>query len=297
LDLLFTLANQAAAGLHSLATTIGITQNTEAKVRADLAAARAASEAHDAALAVRLAATASQASVAEDAQSFLYTARDEFKRNLGRHYSQNWNEVGFKNHSLALPGKLDARLELIKSIENYLVAHPNMESQASNVTHDFASDLYDSLSASMSALATAWASQRAKSASRAVAVQALRVRLRALINELAGLLSSSDPRWLDFGFNVPADNSTPDAPEDLTLTAGARGHLVAEWPATPRAMHYHVFKQVVGVDADFVLAKTVTDAEANLNTFTSGATVRVEVTAVNSTGESLPSAPVEQVVP
>jgi hypothetical protein len=41
----------------------------------------------------------------------------------------------------------------------------------------------------------------------------------------------------------------------------------------------------------------LTEAEANLNTFTSGATVKVEVTAVNSTGESLPSEPVEQVVP
>jgi hypothetical protein len=296
-NLLFTLANQAADGLHSLATPIGITQNTETKVRADLTAARAAEGVYQAALATRLTAAASQTDVGQQVRDWLYSARDEFKRTLGRRYSQAWGEVGFHNHTLSLPSKLDGRLELVKSIENYLLAHPSMEVPAASVTHDFANELYGGLAEIMGALAAAWSNQRAKLVIRDAAVHTLRVRLRALINELAGLISPSDPRWLDFGFNIPADNSTPDAPQDLTLSAGSRGHLVADWPRTPRAMRYRVYKQVVGVDPDFVFAKTVTDAEANLNTFTSGTTVKVEVTAVNDTGESLPSAPVQQVVP
>ena len=42
------------------------------------------------------------------------------------------------------------------------------------------------------------------------------------------------------------------------------------------------------MDNDFVLATTVTDSDADLNTFTSGAHVRVKVTALNARGESQP---------
>jgi hypothetical protein len=48
---------------------------------------------------------------------------------------------------------------------------------------------------------------------------------------------------------------------------------------------------------DFVLAKTVPDSDADLNTFTPGAQVRVRVTALNARGESQASEVVEQQVP
>ena len=46
-----------------------------------------------------------------------------------------------------------------------------------------------------------------------------------------------------------------------------------------------------------MLAKTVTETEADLNTFTSGQVVKVRVSAVNDAGESLLSESVEQTVP
>jgi len=139
--------------------------------------------------------------------------------------------------------------------------------------------------------------QRGKREDRDAAEEALRNRLRGLVAELTQLIGETDERWLDFGFNVPADDRMPEVPSDLTVTGGAPGHLVAGWLDAPRAERYRVYKQVVGVDTDFVLAKTVTDSDADLNTFAPGAQVRVRVTALNARGESQSSEVVEHQVP
>ncbi|MBI2929857.1 MAG: hypothetical protein HYY24_29715, partial [Verrucomicrobia bacterium] len=60
---------------------------------------------------------------------------------------------------------------------------------------------------------------------------------------------------------------------------------------------YRVRKQVIGTDNDLVDGATVTEASTNLNTFPSGARVRVEVSAVNEAGESAPSQAVEALAP
>jgi hypothetical protein len=89
----------------------------------------------------------------------------------------------------------------------------------------------------------------------------------------------------------------PDVPEGLIVVGGGTGHLLATWESAALGERYRVYKKVVGVDNEFVLAATVTDTESNLNTFTPGQIVRVRVTAVNDAGESLPSDTVDQTVP
>ena len=121
--------------------------------------------------------------------------------------------------------------------------------------------------------------------------------MRDLINELNQLLDDSDGRWQAFGLNIPGAIELAEVPQGLVVSGAGSGHLLADWANTARADRYRVYKQVVGVDTDFVLAATVTDSESNLNTFAPGARVRVKVTAVNDSGESQPSAVVEQTVP
>jgi hypothetical protein len=294
---LFQLASKAADGLHSLATTLGITHVTEAAMRADLLAARNAENAYQAALAARLSATADQAGEDANARHFIITARDVLKRTLGGRYSQAWNPVGFKNHSLAVPSTLAGRIELLKSMQLFFTANPALEVASLNITAADAEGEYGAITDDVTALEKAWADQRAKRGLRNAAAGTLRTLLRNLIAELTYLISPSDPRWLDFGLNIPADNNLPEVPLDLTVADGARGHLLAGWTRPARALRFHVSRQVVGVDPDFVFARTTTDTQADLNTFTSGQHVRVEVTALNDAGESLPCAPVEHVVP
>lgn len=104
-------------------------------------------------------------------------------------------------------------------------------------------------------------------------------------------------RWNAFGLNMPDAVGLPEAPEGLLVVGGGAGHLLATWEGAPLAERYRVYKKVVGVDNEFILAATVTDTESNLNTFTPGQMVRVRVASVNDAGESLPSDSVEQTVP
>ena len=80
------------------------------------------------------------------------------------------------------------------------------------------------------------------------------------------------------------------------MRGGAPGHLVAGWPPAARATQYRVYKQVTEGE-EFILAATVSATDADLNTFTPGARVRVKVTAANANGESQPSETVKLVVP
>jgi hypothetical protein len=295
-DALLSFAEKAADGLHSLGVALGIMHNTETIVRADLTTARTSNNAYQAAKSTRLAATNAQDTADKNAIAFITAARDVLKQTLGSRYSQAWNEVGYISGSLAVPATVDGRLALVKSIELYLTAHPAHEI-VPLITHQKAATVYDALNDAISALNTAWSDQREKKNARDAAAVALQERLRNLSRELMQFLSDTDPRWLEFGFNVPADDETPDVPEDLVVLPGSSGHLVAHWPASARADRYRLFKQVVNVDQDFVYVDTITDTSKDMNTFTPGAHVKVRVTAVNEAGESLPSDPVEQVVP
>jgi hypothetical protein len=57
----------------------------------------------------------------------------------------------------------------------------------------------------------------------------LKKRIRELISELEQLLASEDPRWDAFGLNAPGAPETPEAPDNLILTPGTPGHVLADW--------------------------------------------------------------------
>jgi len=294
---LFTLCEKAADGLHTHESTIGIMHNTETVLRGELTDARTANNQFQAAKSARLSTTDAQDTANANAVQFITAARDVLKTKLGASYSQAWDEAGFASQSLAVPSTLSKRMELLKSLELYFTAHPAHEVAALNVTHAQAATLHEALSTAVSAVNAGRGDQRGKRDARDTTEEALRNRLRGLVGELTQLIGETDERWLDFGFRVPNDGRMPEVPGDLIVNGGAPGHLVADWSDAPRAERYRVYKQVVGVDNDFVLATTVVDSDADLNTFTPGAHVRVKVTAVNARGESQPSEAVEHQVP
>jgi hypothetical protein len=122
--------------------------------------------------------------------------------------------------------------------------------------------------------------------------------MRGLNRELGQLLAGDDPRWNGFGLNMPDAVGLPEVPENLVVTGGGPGHLLARWDPSPLGERYRIFRKIMGVDADFVLVKTTTETETDLNTFTSGQAVRVRVAAVNADGAaSLLCDSVEQTVP
>jgi hypothetical protein len=296
-DPLFALAECAIGGLTVMETTVGIKHNTKVLVTADLAAARTAHEALGPAISERLEFTADQASADAAGQASIFATRDVLKMTLGTPYSQAWYEAGYRNHSLATPSTLNGRLELLSHLATYLEKHPELEAPELKVSHQELTLRHDALGGAINALQAAWAAQRTLRMARDKALLKLRARLRGLLGELRQLLAPDDSRWENFGFNIPADDSTPRAPRNLIVTDGLKGHLLAKWDRTPNAERYRVRKQVLGLDDGFVIARTTSETEADLNTFVTGQRVLLEVTALNSAGESLPSEPVEHLIP
>ena len=297
IDDLFTLAERNCDGLTTHQAAIGILQSLEVTLRAVLASARTAQDGFAALQGGKPALTAALNSADTNGRAFITATRNVLALSLGQSWSQVWEATGFPNQSLAVPATLAERQSLLASLKAYFTANPAKENAALNVTAVQADALFAALSNAFAAVDNGLTTLGQTKNTRDAAVELLRKRMRCLIAELALFLADDDPRWDAFGLNRPGAPATPDRPEALVLTPGVSSSLLADWADAPRATSYRVFKQVVGVDADFVPAATVSDSDATLTGLPSGATVRVRVTAVNDTGESQPSAVKEAVVP
>ena len=296
LDALFTLAEDMADGLNAHAVAIGVLQNTEAKVRADLLAAQTAQNNYVASRAAKIGLTTAQTVADSNAKAFIGITRDVLAVTLGGQWSQVWEATGFPNQSLAIPTTLEERQALLAALQAYLTANPTKENAPLGVTAAQAGTLLTALSDARSAVNNGLVENGQKKALRDTAERTLRTRLRGTIDELDQLLDDNDPRWHAFGLIPPAQIGPPDRPANLVLTQGVAGSVLADWADSARAVAYRVYKQVVGVDPDFVLAVTVSDSDCTLSGLPSGATVKVKVVAVNADGDESPPSETKQIL-
>jgi len=283
-------------GVHEIGGDVGIVANTEAVLTAVVDNVRKAQEEYRDRLVASLAATNALNAESDKAATFITLTRENLKPKFGSRYNQTWSTVGFSGGTLKVPDSMGLRLSLVKAIEQFLVANPAL-AVVDVVTAVLAGALYSDLADAMAAAAQAKVEQRQKKAVRDAALAALRLRIQALRAELKPLLAADDPRWIDFGFNVPTDVFVTDAPEGVKLTLNAMGHLVASWDDTVNTDRFRVYQRVTGTNTEYVPVATTTDTTFDLGTFASGAHVDVQVTAINAAGESVPSQTVEIVVP
>jgi hypothetical protein len=126
---------------------------------------------------------------------------------------------------------------------------------------------------------------RTKRDARDGAEAALEKKLRCLWTELESVLSPTDPRWLRFIDRIPGDLRVPEKVENVTASAQTGGIIVLDWPDAARAARYKIFKQVLGVDAQPVLAATVEDSDGQINSVPEGVTVRLQIVPTNGVGD------------
>jgi hypothetical protein len=293
---LFSHAEDWIKGCTLYEVALNILHNKASNITADRNTAKMKDDSYQAAKGVKAAAAANHNTVTEEARALVTLTREVLKPRLGKRWSLAWAELGF-NNSLEVPVTSDDLLPMLESAKTYFAANVAYEVDQAGVTGSAASDKHDELSDARTAINACQADIGMKKAERDTALTALRARGRGLITELKQLMSGDDARWRAFGLNPPNAVGLPDVPEDVEVTPGMPGHLTVTFPSAALADRYHVFVKITGVDTDYVLKKTITETETDLNTFATGQVVSVRVSAVNDAGESLMSEPVEETVP
>lgn len=290
-DALVSLAAAAVEGARTTGAAVGLAQNTESKIRADLnafvgdpsgiPAVEGARNWYNAAKAAKTAATALRQSVDNTARAYCARAVGVLKNHLGTQWNAAWNAAGFTAGSLAIP---DDCFSLLSEIRACLLAHPEYENAPLNFTVGDTMARMDEITAARAASnASVQALGEAKAAA-ATARRTLHRRLTGLRAELAQLLGPDDARWYAFGFDRPADGWAPGPVEHLILTPGAPGSLFADWDDARRATRYRVTKKV-GDAAPEAAHADVVESECTLQGLPSGALVTITITAVNDAGD------------
>lgn len=301
-SLLLTLAEDMSDGLGTLGVALGVKQVTEAVLESAIGSFRLAEETYGGSKGIKKGQTTVRTVADSNAKSFIGQAR----KILATQYGEAWNEdwamipwVGPNANSTAVPSKQADRMELCKRLSNFFTTHADLQVNTTKiqVTAALALTRHNALKAARDTSNTGLVSKGQLRVSRDQTEAALRRLMRGLIDELAVLLPAEDPRWEEFGLTPPAADDLPDVPEPPVLTLAGPMKIFADWADAARAQHYRVFVQIVGVDAAFRFAVSVDDSDAMLEGFASGQTVRVQLTAVNGAGESLPGTFAELVIP
>jgi hypothetical protein len=295
-DILRALADRLADGCHQHEAAIGIKQYTEASIRAAIAGLAQAElqvglkkqDVSDAYAALQAA--------DEAGEEVLKNCKLRLAAKIGQRWNPAWEPTGFPGQSTAVPTTVDPRFTLLDSLKNYFTAVPANESEEMGATAAACDEAWTALSDARQAVANAESAQTTAFATRTAAEALLRKRVRGLINELGDLISEDDPRWEDFGLNIPANPSAPESVASVAVMQASNHRLEVSWPYAVRAMRYIIEIFIIGLDTEWRTGATSKDLTVILKNLTAGQTVKVRVVAVNDGGKAAPSPEAQETV-
>ena len=311
-DPLIELMEDAADGAATHGVAVGLKQNTEAAIRADLLALTGkpagpggvppavpglkalwnAAQTHKSSM------TAALRTVSSNGRALAMTCIDSLKPVLGRQWNSDWNAAGFIGGSLAVPANPMLKLQQLRA---YYGINPTHEVANINGIPCTAA----ACEAGAQAISTAQSDSNESNNDAGTAqgnyeagIATGRSRMTGLRDELTQLIPNDDNRWYAYGFDKPTDPSTPEVPENLTATPGATGSgtLFLHCDTARRADGYRFrVKNAAGAQ---IAEKLSNEPEAVITGLPPGANVTVTVTGRNTAGgESAASDPVAAVVP
>lgn len=293
---LMELSAENIAGATALGASIPIVINTAALIAVDRAAALSAQGAYESVLAGFRNLRAAVDTAHTDAYEFAITTRDWLENFLGRRWNQQWRAVGFENNKLAIPRTESGLVTLVERMSLYLSAHSAQENPNLNVTAARAGVVYSALTQARVNINAQCNQCGALKAARETAVTALGRRIRGLCNELLQRIGRNDPRWREFGLNVPAAKHAPKAPLNVTLNNSTPGQLLVTCDTTANATYYRFFAQRVITDPEPVFVGRADNPLFLITGLVPGAAYEVFVTAANASAESRFSEPATSVV-
>ena len=288
-DILRAVADRIADGCRTHEATIGILHNTEAAMRAAIAAlSNAETQLGLKKTAVGLAYDALQAQ--DDAgYTCINNCKLRLRQVLGERWSITWEPTGFPGNSTAVPEKAELRFTLLDALKNYFTAVPASENVGMGATAALCEAAWTAISDARLVVANAESAQTTAFAARAAATDALRKRVRGLISELESLIPDDDARWEAFGLNIPANPSSPEAVANVTAAALGNGRIEISYSYATRATRYRIETWIVGVNTEWQNKASAKDLEVILKNFTAAQVVKARVIATNDGGDAAPS--------
>lgn len=297
-DAVVALAEDAADGADTHGLALGLKQNTEVSIRADLTALIVAQGAVANQRLAKAAASNARKVADSNAKTFIALFINTMKPRFGNAWGPLWEQAGFTNGSIRNPSTVDERFVLLGKLKNFLSNHIEYNitdpgNPAMDVTNTVAETLYEACSTTRSAYNEAANDNGANLAARDAALTKTRNRLTGLREELIQLpLAGDSPIWYAFGFSRPDDPETPEVPSGLILTAGApgSGDVITDWAASRRATSYRVKIQVAG-ETEPRLFGLFEDDQATIHGLPLGVLLTITIIAHNAAGDSQESTP------
>lgn len=314
-DPLVKMLEDAADGAAAHGAAVGLKQNTEAAIRADLEAlvgkpagpgnvppaVPGLKDKWNTAKGAKSAATNAFKLAKQQGRALARACIGVLKPRLGDSWNSKWQAAGFTKSTLAVP---DNPLTILQQLRTYFSANPTHEKTDLGNGIDATSAACETGAQTLSTTATASneSNTNAGNAKSALAagIAAGRSRLIGLREELTQLIEEDDELWHAFGFNKPSDPDTPEVPENLVVTPGAPGShsLFIDWDDALRADSYRVIVTNTATPPVELKNEIIhEESETTFNDLPVGP-VKVTVSSRNSDGgESGPCAPVNVTVP
>ncbi len=289
----YRVARLSLAGLTELGATFSITHCTAADLSGLLTGAEQKSVAYGSVRHGKREAFVALRSVRISANGFIEKSRNHLTAFFGNSWNESWAQVGFTDQALKLPVTDAQRQRILSSMKAYFSAHATHENGTLNLTAQEAEARLDALDVAMSTARDCRVQQRAKREERDAAEVGLRAKLQVLWSELDAVLAPRDARWLKFIDRIPGDPRTPEQVDEVAVATQPGGIITLDWENASRASRYKIFRQVVGVDAEPVLALTVDGNDAQLTGLPVGATVKLQIVASNAVGDAPASEVIE----
>lgn len=293
---LMELSAENVAGATALGATIPLVINTAALISADRSAALSAQNAYETVLAGFRNLRGTVEAARANAYEFATITRNWLENFLGRRWNQDWRAVGFDGNSLAIPRTEAGLVTLVERMGLYLSAHSSQENPNLNITAARAGTLYSALTQARVNINAQCNQCGTLKAARDAAVTTLGRRIRGLCNELLQRIGRNDPRWREFGLNVPAASTVPAVPVEVVLSNSTPGQLLVTCAPSAHASYYRFFAQRTIVDPEPVFVGRSDNPLFLITGLVPGAAYEVFVTAANSGAESRFSEPATSVV-
>ncbi len=278
-----------------LGVALGLHHNDKDKINADLTELIMAVGNHEQAKADLYDRRTALKIAAKDAQTHLRKGRDVLKPVFGYTYSDVWTIMGY-NDSLEVTDRPEDQQAMLQAQRTYYTNHPTFEVPLLNLTAAYTDTVIQTLTAAQQAVSSQEGAVEAAMNVRDEKAKQMRRRVSSLFSELTELLEPMDARWLNFGFNLPGAEQTPETPLNFKATLIGPTAVALKWDAAERASYYRVWKKVSGVDEDYVPVGTPGDLDFTIEDLPANSTVEIQVSAVNTGGESSRSASVTVVM-